>query len=47
MMPITVPNNPTNVLEEAIVASQNPDYLGQAGDALNRWRANNRVVYGM
>ena len=32
---------------EAIVASQNPDYLGQAGDALNRWRANNRVVYGM
>jgi hypothetical protein len=29
------------------VASQNPDFLGQAGEALNRWRKNNRVVYGM
>jgi len=40
------PEKATAVLER-IVASQNPDYLGQAGSALNRWRANNRVVYGM
>jgi len=32
---------------EAIVASQDPDYVGGAGSALERWRANNRVVYGM
>lgn len=32
---------------EAIVASQDPDYVGGAGSALDRWRANNRVVYGM
>jgi hypothetical protein len=30
-----------------IVASQNPDDLGEAGSALERWRANNPVVYGM
>jgi hypothetical protein len=40
------PERATAVLER-IVASQNPDYLGEAGSALNRWRANNRVVYGM
>jgi hypothetical protein len=40
------PEKATAVLER-IVASQNPDYLGQAGEALNHWRKNNRVVYGM
>jgi HEAT repeat protein len=40
------PAKATAVLE-TIVASQNPDYLGQAGDALKCWRKNNRVVYGM
>ncbi len=32
------PEKATAVLER-IVASQNPDFLGQAGGALNRWRA--------
>jgi hypothetical protein len=32
---------------ETIVASRDPDYLGPAQEALNRWRKNNRVVYGM
>jgi len=36
----------TAVLEE-IVAAQNPDYLGGAQEALDRWRKNQRVVYGM
>lgn len=40
------PEKATAVLER-IVASQNPDYLGQAGNALQRWRTNKRVVYGM
>ncbi len=40
------PEKATAVLEK-IVASQNPDYLGQAQQALNRWRTNKRVVYGM
>ena len=40
------PEKATAVLER-IVASQNPDFLGQAGSALNRWRANKRVVYGI
>jgi HEAT repeat protein len=40
------PEKATAVLER-IVASQNPNYLGQAQEAINRWRTNNRVVYGM
>jgi HEAT repeat protein len=40
------PEKATAVLER-IVACQNPDYLGQAQEAINCWRANKRVVYGM
>jgi len=32
---------------EAIVAVRNPEYSALAQDALNHWRENNRVVYGM
>lgn len=32
---------------EAIVASRNPEYSALAQDALNHWRKNNSVVYGM
>ena len=40
------PEKATAVLER-IVASQNPDYFGQAQEAIHRWRTNKRVVYGM
>ena len=40
------PRKATAALER-IVASQNPDDLGEAGSALKRWRTNKRVVYGM